>query len=348
MTDRQLSGCGWERARLGRTAVTVTRLGLGTNPLGWSTGEADEALAAAVIETAWSTGVRYFDTAPLYGLGQVERWLGSTLRTRPRDEFTLLTKVGRLLRPSSSDRGVVPAHSGSLRAVRDYSADGVLRSLDESLERLGVDRVDIVLIHDPEEHMDEAIDGAYVAIDRLRAEGVVGAIGAGMNLTAPLTRLVRSVDLDCVLIAGRYSLLDHSARADLLPAALARGTSVIVGGVYNSGILADPRPGAMFDYEIAPDGIVAQARRMRDVCEAHGIPLAAAAAQFPFGHPAVASVVIGARSPEEVRQNAEHAALSIPSALWGDLRAEGLLDPALPVPAERGGGPGPASGRPIG
>ncbi|MCU0483711.1 MAG: aldo/keto reductase, partial [Chloroflexi bacterium] len=271
-----------ERVTLGSTAVAVTRLGLGTGPLGWPVEAATEQTAAAVVDASWSAGVRYFDTAPLYGLGQVEQWLGNALRERPRGDFSLLTKVGRLLRATPSDAGgraTRPSGDSETGCIRDYSADGTLRSLEESLRRLGLERVDIVLIHDPEEHVAEALDGAYVALDRLRAQGVVGAIGAGMNHTEPLTRLVRNADLDCVLLAGRYSLLDQSALSELLPAAAARGTSLIVGGVYNSGILADPQPGALFHYRPAPADVLARVQRMREICRHHGVPLAAAAIQ---------------------------------------------------------------------
>lgn len=311
-----------ERVPLGRSDVTVSRLGLGTAPLAGLFSAVAEEQAAAALETAWATGVRYFDTAPHYGAGLAERRLGAFLATRPRAEFTVSTKVGRLLVPGETAPGDEGFHDGQgLVRVRDYSAAGVYRSLSESLERSGLDSFDVVLIHDPDEHWEEAVTGAYPALERLRAEGAVRAIGAGMNQTAMLTRFVAETDVDCVLVAGRYSLLDRSAADDLLPLCEQRRVGVLVGGVFNSGILADPAPGASYDYAPAPDEVRRRALLLAERCAAHGVPLAAAALRFPLRHPAVTGVVVGARNPREVAENAGHAATVIPEALWSELDA---------------------------
>jgi len=314
-----------ETAPLGRSDVTVSRLGLGTAPLAGLFSAVEEDEAAAALEAAWTAGVRYFDTAPHYGAGLAERRLGAFLATRPRAEFTVSTKVGRLLAPGDAAPGDEGFHGGQdLVRVRDYSATGVHRSLADSLERSGLDHFDLVLIHDPDDHWDEAVAEAYPALARLRAEGAVRAIGVGMNQTAMLTRFVTETDLDCVLVAGRYSLLDRSAADDLLPLCANRQVAVLVGGVFNSGILANPAPGATYDYAVAPADVRRRALALAERCSAHGVALAAAALQFPLRHPAVTGVVVGARSPREVTDNAEHAATAIPEALWAelDLRAE--------------------------
>ncbi|GAA3010183.1 aldo/keto reductase [Streptomyces fulvorobeus] len=321
------------RNRLGRSAVEITRLSFGAAAIGNLFTEVDPAQAAAAVDAAWDEGVRYFDTAPHYGLGLSERRLGEALRTRPRDAYAVSTKVGRVLDPLPA--GAVPAAEGlsegfAVRATHrrrwDFSADGVRRSIEDSLGRLGLDRVDIAYLHDPDDHEEAAFREAYPALERLRAEGVVGAIGAGMNQTAMLTRFLRDTDVDTVLCAGRYTLLDHSALTALLPEAVARGRSVVVGGVFNSGLLADPRPGATYDYAAAPLALLDRALRMKAVVEGYGVPLRAAALHYPLAHPAVAGVLVGTRSPEEVRDAAALLRTEIPDALWDELRAEGLLD----------------------
>lgn len=228
-----------------------------------------------------------------------------------------------------ADGFAVPA---THRRVWDFSADGVLRSLEASLERLGVDRVDMALLHDPDDHADQALREAYPALERLRAEGVIGAIGVGMNQCALPTRFLRETDIDVALLAGRYTLLEQDGLSELLPEAAARGRSVVIGGVFNSGLLTAPRPGATYDYAPAPQPVLDRALRLLEVSERHGVPLRAAALRFPFGHPAVASVLTGARSPQEVRDTVEQLRRPIPQALWDELRAEGLLDPDTPVP----------------
>jgi D-threo-aldose 1-dehydrogenase len=230
----------------------------------------------------------------------------------------------------------------ALNPVYDFSYDGVMRSVEESLERLGVERVDVLHVHDPDDHLEEALAGAYPALDRLRAEGAIGAVGAGMTQTPALVRLAQAADFDCFLLAGRYTLLDHGGLTELLPLCEQRGISLIVGGVYNSGILADPAPGATFDYAQAPPALLERARRLHEVCARHGVPLKAAAIQFPLGHPAVASVLTGCRSAAELEENVRMFETPIPADLWAELRAEDLLAPDVPVPGERGAEPAQA------
>ena len=334
---------------LGRTGLSVTRLGLGSAPLGGLFTEVAENEARGVVEAAWDSGVRFFDTAPLYGHGLAEQRLGAVLRGRPRHEFTLATKVGRLLRagappePGQHFKGTPP-----LNPVFDFSYDGVLRSVEESLGRLGLDRVDVLHIHDPDDHFEEALGGAYPALDRLRREGVIGAVGAGMNQAGMLARFARQADFDCFLLAGRYTLLDQSGLRELLPLCAERGVAVIAGGVFNSGILADPRPGATYDYAPAGGELLARARRLDEVCRRHGVPLKAAAVQFPLGHPAVAAVLVGCRSRAEVSENLRMAETGIPPSLWQELKAEGLLADEVPTPIDPPlPGPPPPGGRKI-
>ncbi|MFG2576727.1 aldo/keto reductase [Streptomyces sp. NPDC048481] len=324
---------------LGGSAVRVTPLALGCAGIGNLYRAVTDEAALATVDAAWDAGVRTFDTAPHYGLGLSERRLGEALRGRPRDACTVSTKVGRLLVPDTTadpgddlaDGFAVPA---THRRVWDFTADGVRRSLEESLDRLGLDRVDSVLLHDPDRHAEQALREAYPALERLRAEGVVGAVGVGMNECALPARFLRETDIDVVLLAGRYTLLDQDGLAEVLPQAAARGRSVIIGGVFNSGLLTAPRPGATYDYAPAPRPVLDRALRLREVTERHGVPLRAAALHFPFGHRAVASVLTGARSPGEVRDTVEQLRRPVPAALWDDLRAEGLLDPGAPVPVD--------------
>jgi D-threo-aldose 1-dehydrogenase len=336
----------FDRIPLGRTALRPTRLGLGGASIGGLYRPVADADATAVIRHAWELGVRSFDVAPLYGYGTAERRMGAALADRPRDAFVLSTKVGRLVVQSSSltgdedvDRQAADdredafyADTAGRRIVFDYSADGVRRSIDASLERLGLERIDIAYIHDPDDHWRAAIDGAYPALHRLREEGVVAAIGAGMNQAAMLTRFVREADIDVILLAGRYTLLDHDALADLLPACLERGVAVMVAGVMNSGVLADPRPGAAFDYAEAPPDIVTRAQALQDACEQHGVPVRAAAMQFPLAHQAVVGLIAGVRTIPHLDEYADLLRLPIPAALWDELRASGLLPRQAPVP----------------
>ena len=301
----------FELVPLGRTGLWVTRLGFGGASIGGLFTDVDDGAAVAAVRHAWDLGIRSFDTAPLYGYGASERRMGTALGDRPRAEFTLSTKVGRLVRDEAAipaganiDRQVLDGREDAyyvrtrpVRLVFDYSGDGVRRSLEESLERLGLDRIDIALIHDPDDHWAEAIDGAWPALERLRADGVISAIGAGMNQSAMLARFARETDMDVFLLAGRYTLLDQGALEELLPLCVERRIAVLVGGVMNSGVLADPRPGSRFDYAPASPEILDRARRLDEVCARHDVPLRAAAVQFPLAHPAVVSLVAGVRTP---------------------------------------------------
>jgi D-threo-aldose 1-dehydrogenase len=322
-----------ERVQLGRTGLEVTRLGLGTAPLGGMYEAVTDEDAIALVDAAWAAGLRFFDTAPLYGHGLAERRLGAALRDRPRHELVLGTKVGRLLRagaPPDPEQQIF-VDAPPLQPVFDFSAEAALTSLRESLARLGLDRVDVLHIHDPDDHFDEALAGAYPALDRLRAEGRVRAIGAGMNQAAMLARFARAARFDCFLLAGRFTLLDQSGLDELLPLCQRSGIAVIAGGVFNSGILADPRPGSHYNYRPAPPELVERALRLADVCDRHGVPLAAAAIQFPLRHPAVATVLVGARSAAEVEEDVRLFRWDVPEELWADLRATGLIrDPAAP------------------
>ncbi len=301
----------------------MSRFVLGCAVIGGLYRPVDEATALGMLEAAWESGVRAFDTAPHYGAGLSERRLGAFLQQFPRHSFTLSTKVGRLLVPTDDDvEGAELFFGGDgNRRVRDYSAEGVRRSLEESLERLGLDRVDTALIHDPEDFMDQALTDACPALIDLREQGVIRSVGAGMNFSSELTRFVRETDIDTVMLAGRYTLLDRSAEADLLPACLERDVSIIAVGVYNSGILADPRAGANFNYGAAPDETVQQALRLKAMCESFDVPLRAVAVQFPLRHPAVATVAVGARTADQVRDNVALLMTEVPAELWAEVDA---------------------------
>jgi D-threo-aldose 1-dehydrogenase len=302
----------------------MTAIGLGCAPLAGLYDEVSEEQARDTVHAAIETGVRLFDTAPLYGHGLSETRLGRALRDVPRDDFEVETKVGRVLVPddgSASARSIFPG-APPLRPVYDFSADGVRRSLDASLERLDMDRVDTVLLHDPDEHWESAISEAYPAIEQLRAEGVVARIGAGMNQSAMLARFCRETDMDVFLIAGQYTLLDQTALDDLLPLAGEHGRSVLAAGVFNSGILAG---GDTYFYGPASRSVRERVDALQAVCARYEVPLAAAALQFSLGHPAVESLVVGARSPQEVHENERLAHLPIPHELWEDLGSAGLV-----------------------
>lgn len=299
-------------------AAGVAELGLGCAPLGGLFEPVADDVARATVGEAWRAGIRMFDTAPLYGHGLSERRLGEALRGRPRDELVLSTKVGRVLEPGGQPPAAWP-QALPFTPRFDYTPAGVRRSLEESLGRLGLDRVDIALVHDPDDHVDEALAGAFPELVRLRDEGIVGRIGAGMNQTAALCRFVAEVPLDCVLVAGRLSLLDRSARDELLPLCADRGVDVMVGGVFNSGVLARPEAGATYDYAAAPTAVVARARAMAAACDAAGVPLMAAALQLPTRFPAVTTVLTGARSAEEVATNVRLFGVDVPGDLWAEL-----------------------------
>ena len=330
-----------DTAEIGSTGVRVTRLALGGAPIGGLLTNVAEDAAVQTVQRAWRLGVRYFDTAPLYGRGLSETRCGLALAAMPRNEFVLSTKVGRLLVPAET--GPVDDQwpgSPALRPVFDFSRDGGLRSLEESLGRLGLDRVDIALVHDLDiaaaedpEHYRRGVDEAYPALAELRSQGVIKAVGAGLNSSEPLFRLAEEADFDCFLLAGRYTLLDQSGLAELLPLCERKGISVILGGPYNSGILAsDLSPGATFDYAEAPPDILERARRIGAVCARHAVPLKAAALQFGLAHPAVAATIPGARSAAEVEENVGLAGHPIPDDLWTELRRERLIPEAAPTP----------------
>ena len=316
----------------------VTSLSLGCAQLGNLFREVPDEDARAAVEAAWDAGVRYFDTAPHYGLGLSERRLGAALAARARDDYVLSTKVGRLLEPVDvvdglDDEGfLVPA---AHRRRWDFTRDGIRRSLSESLARLGADRVDIVYLHDPDDHWNEVVDTGFPALAELRAEGAVTAIGAGMNQAKMLADLVRHADPDVLMLAGRYTLLEQDALDDLLPLCEQRNVAVVAAGVFNSGLLARPWPSddARYEYGGAPPALVERARAIAKVCERHGTTLPAAAIAFPLAHPAVVSVCVGARSAEQMERNAALYRETISPDLWSGLKAEGLLRDDAPVPA---------------
>jgi D-threo-aldose 1-dehydrogenase len=320
--------------------VTVSRVGLGTAPLGGLYEEVSDEAARATIDRAWELGLRFFDTAPLYGHGLAERRLGGALHVRPREDVVVATKVGRLLRgnappdDSQLSGGLErwPAAPSAVNPVFDFSYDGVLRSVAESLDRLGLERVDVLHLHDPDNHYELALRDGYRALDRLRSEGTIQAVGVGMNQVEMLLRFARAADFDCFLLAGRYTLLDQSALMELLPLCRKRGIAVIIGGVFNSGILADPRPGATYDYDVAPAELVERARRLAEVCERHAVPLKAAALQFPLAHPAVTSLLLGCRSVGELEEDLALLRAEVPAEVWEDLRRERLLPRDAPTP----------------
>ncbi|TDQ46576.1 aldo/keto reductase [Actinorugispora endophytica] len=322
--------------RLGSSGVTVSALSLGAAALGNLYSPVSDADADATVRTAWELGMRYVDTAPHYGLGRSEERVGRALRGLPRSSFTLSTKAGRRLRPLGPGERADPqgfADPPPRQRFWDFGADGVRASVEESLERLGLDRIDVVYLHDPDGHEEQAYATAFPALAELRSQGVVGAIGAGMNQTPMLARFVRDLDLDVVLCAGRYTLLDQSALTELFPACERRGTSVVIGGVYNSGLLADPSPASTFDYGPAPEPLVRRAREMARVCARHGVPLRAAALRFAAAHPVVASVLVGCRTAEEARDNRRLWDQEIPDGLWDELGV-----PAPPEASARTGG----------
>lgn len=323
-----------------RARVPLGPIGYGAAALGNLYRAQPDDVWPGIVPAAWEAGIRYFDVAPHYGLGLAEERLGEGLRGRPRDEYVVSTKVGRLLEPNPGYRpgDTDIANLFDVPSVRrrrfDFSRDGVLRSVEESLIRLGLDRIDILLVHDPDEHEHEALEGAFPALEELRSQGVIRSYGAGMNQSAMLTRFVRQTDLDIVMCAGRYTLLDGTAAADLLPVAREHGVEVVVAAVFNSGILATDRPaaGATFDYGTAPAALVARAERIADIAASYEATLPQLAVQFPLRHPAVSTVVLGADTAGQIVRNAALAAQAVPDDLWGELEAEGLTASSIVHP----------------
>jgi D-threo-aldose 1-dehydrogenase len=323
---------------LGHSTVRVTELSFGAAALGNLYTAVTDQAANAAIAAAWDAGIRAFDTAPHYGLGLSEARLGAALRHLPRDSYVISTKVGRVLEPALRPVGDDLANGFAVPAshVRrwDFTADGVRRSLEDSLSRLGLDRVDIVYLHDPDDHGEQALTEAYPALEKLRAEGVIRAIGIGMNQAVLPARFVRETDIDVVLLAGRYTLLDQTGLDELLPAAAERGVSVVIGGVFNSGILANPHAAATFNYRAVSDEVLSRALRMNLICRDYAVSLRAAALQFPAAHPAVASILLGARSAKEVRDAITQASIPIPADCWRELKAASLLPESVPIPGD--------------
>ncbi len=324
-----------DKVQIGKTNLQVTRMGMGGAALGGLYREVADADAVAAVAAAVRLGINHFDAAPLYGHGLSERRMGEALRNLPRASFVLSTKVGRVLLPAKT--GEVESfwfdHPAPFEPMFDFSYDGVMCSFEDSLKRLGLERVDILYIHDPDDHYDEALLGAYPALARLRSDRVVSAIGAGMNQAEMLARFAREGDFDCFLLAGRYTLIDHSGLAELMPLCVEKKISIVIGGPYNSGILAGGAlSGAKFDYKAAPPEVVERVRKVEEVARRHGVPLKAAALQFPLAHPAVASVIPGARSAAEVEENFRLMSVAIPADFWQELRSEQFLPKEAPVP----------------
>lgn len=341
--------------RLGRSAIHLPAFGLGGAPLGNLFAPVPEAEAEALLQAAWAGGVRYFDTAPHYGQGLSEQRFGRFMAGLPRDEFVLSTKVGRIMTPDPDAPSELNSYVGALqqRSHYDYSRDGTLRSLEDSLKRLSLSRVDIVFIHDidtfthgPDQprRFREAMSGAWPALAELRAQGVIGAVGLGVNDWQVCRDALREADFDGFLLAGRYTLLDQSALHELLPLCLERQASIVIGGPYNSGVLAPLQAGdevtsagpPTYDYRPASPQVLARVRRLREVAAGFDIELAAAALQFALAHPAVVSVIPGARRVAEVQANLALAQATVPAAFWQALKDQGLIEPHAPTPTPAG------------
>jgi len=327
--------------------LAFTELGFGSAPLGNLYRPMTEKEARATLDAAWSAGCRYYDTAPLYGLGLSETRLNGFLRAKPRDSFLISTKIGRLLqlcKPSERSRQGAFFETPSRREVFDYSYDGVMRSLEFSLERLGLDHIDIVYAHDvdvfthgskeaSDARIREFMDGGYKALVNLRDEGAIKAIGAGINEWEVAEHLARNGDFDVFLLAGRYTLLEQEALTSFLPYCVEKKIGVVIGGPFNSGILATgPKPGAFYNYALAPKDILERVKRIETICKKHGVKLAEAALRFPLSHPAILSVIPGGQKPSEVLRNADMLSVKIPTALWRELKAEHLLRADAPTP----------------
>jgi D-threo-aldose 1-dehydrogenase len=350
-----------KKVSLGKTNIMVTQLGVGTNPLGGLYESISPEVAQATIEKCWELGIRFYDTAPVYGYGNAERAVGAVLQNKPRDEFVLNTKVGRLLLedgpPDREDTMVIwegsQLYKGTddVKPYFDFSYDGVMRSIEDSQERIGIERFDFLHIHDPDWYPEEALEGAYKALDQLRGEGVISAIGCGMNQWEMLADFARKKNFDCFLLAGRYTLLDQSALKELLPLCEEQGIAIINGGVYNSGILCNPDPesalstnrgadaiptwteNVTYNYIPAEKEMIEKTVKIKNICDNHNVPMMAAAIQFSLHHPAIPTIVMGPRSADQVESNVEMFKVDIPNDLWKELKHEGLLPDEAPTPA---------------
>ena len=336
------------RRRIGKTKLDVTEMGLGGAPMGGFRATISDAEAVALTNAAYDAGVRYFDTSPFYGYGRSELRMGAALRDKPRDDYVLSTKIGRILHAMKpGEKPPVDFRTGGLPGfapVFDYTYDGVMRSLEHSHLRLGIARIDIALVHDVDfwtikdraildQRFKTVMDSGFKALDELRKAGVIGAIGVGINEADTSLRFIQAGDFDCMLLAGRYTLLEQGALEAFLPECVKRNVSVILGGPYNSGILTgNVKPGATHDYVSAPVPLVEKAQKIEAICQRHGVELGAAAMQFPLAHPALCCVIPGALGVKEVEQNIARLQAKIPADLWAELKREKLLDPAAPVP----------------
>ena len=325
----------WEKRQVGRTALHVTTLGLGTATMGGTRVKVTRQQGEDIVSAAWDAGVRYVDTAPFYGIGAAEHRVGDALRGKPRDEWVLGTKVGRLLRPTKEGR----TEPMPFDVIYDYSYDGIMRSIEDSYQRLGLAKIDIALVHDIGAYQHGAelnavylktlAESGYKALEELKRTGVVSAIGIGVNEKAVLLDALKIGDWDAFLLAGRYTLLEQDPLEDLLPQCQARGTSIIVGGPLNSGILAGRDT---WNYAAAPVAVVTRVRAIQAVCDSHKVPLPAAALQFPLAHPVVCAIIPGPRTAAEFNENLPLFTQKIPAGLWSDLKAQGLLHKDAPVP----------------
>ena len=334
----------FQQVQIGETDALVTRLGLGGAPFGGvrlgtgDFGDTSSDVAVGVIRRAYELGVRYFDTAPLYGSGRSEVRYGRALEGMNRSGFVISTKVGRVLEPLTGGMASEDSPDGFAEhfAVNSWSRDDVLRSLEESLARLRMDHIEIALVHDPDQSEfgeRQAMEEAFPTLLELKSQSVIKAVGCGMNEWQMPAKFIREIGIDVVLLAGRYTLLDHSANTEFMPLCIERNVSVVIGGPYNSGILARDLSGTVtFDYEPASAELVDQALRLKSVCDHHGVDLKAAALQYVLAHPAVASVIPGAQSVDELEQNIAMVRAEIPDMLWSDLKSEGLIPPDAVTP----------------
>ncbi|UCI25700.1 aldo/keto reductase [Mesorhizobium sp. B2-8-5] len=329
----------------GRSGLEVTAFAFGTAPIGNFLQPIEEQTADAMIQTAWDAGVRFYDTAPMYGHGLSELRTGHSLRWKKRDEFVLASKVGRMLKPAKrSQIDFAPWSNAAPNTMNfDYSYDGTMRSFEDSLQRLALEHIDMLFIHDIDrftrgdeqpEVFRQAMDGCWKALEKLRSEGLVKAIGVGVNEWEVCHEALKQRDFDCFLLAGRYTLLEQQALDAFLPLCVERGAAVLVGGGFNSGILATGAvPGAKYNYSPAPSHIVEKVAKIEEVCRAHGVPLPAAALQFVVAHPAIPSFCAGTRTVQQLEQNLSWFSYSIPGDFWKDLKKKGLLREDAPVPA---------------